>query len=442
MLNVGFIFPSSEYLYNPFKGDPHTHFQILTVLDDYFNNKINTKLIDLRGVKKELAIYRIPECDMYLHSVYTLDYYEQTSIVKNLREKYPKAKHIAGGPYVNIFKEESLGVFDSLVLGDGEKSIIQAMKDFERLDLKKVYEQQGVIDINNYPYPKRHYLPEASVARKGVMSLKNEEKNKDLEGMLGTTAVFSRGCTNSCHFCAMPEVRKYNPRIRYKNPELIKKELEYLKKEYSIGVISLLDEIGIPSNREKAIPYLEAIANSGISWRGQCRVDGITPEIAKLAKESKCMALGLGFESISQKALNIMNKKISVEKAKETIGILKKNEIESRVYLILGLPGEPKDIVKKTWNFVEETNPDLVVLSLFTVRPGTEVFNNPKKFGIKSINTDWSKTMHLYGRYEKEKPNLTFEYEKNTSWGESMSGEEIINNYLELQNKLIENNLT
>lgn len=71
VLRIGFIFPSSEYLFDPFKGDPHTHFQILTVLEDHFGNELELFLIDLHGIKKEFALFHIPECDIYLHSVYT-----------------------------------------------------------------------------------------------------------------------------------------------------------------------------------------------------------------------------------------------------------------------------------------------------------------------------------------------------------------------------------
>ena len=106
--------------------------------------------------------------------------------------------------------------------------------------------------------------------------------------------------------------------------------------------------------------------------------------------------------------------------------------------MIVGLPGEPLDIASRTWNFIREADPDLVVLSVFTVRPGTEVFNNPKKFGIKKIETDWSKTMHMFSRYEMETPELTFEYERDAPWGKSLSNEEIIHNYLELQDKIQE----
>ena len=78
----------------------------------------------------------------------------------------------------------------------------------------------------------------------------------------------------------------------------------------------------------------------------------------------------------------------------------------------------------------------LLFLSLLTVRPGTDMYDNPKKYGMKSVTTDWSKTMHLYSRYGNETPKLSFEYEETAPWGKSLSNERIIANYLELQSRL------
>ena len=231
MLKIGFIFPSSEYLHDPFKGDPHTHFQILTVIEHHFGNGVGLSLIDLRGIKKESAIYHIPECDVYLHSVYTLDYDEQLSIVKKLRERYPKAKHIAGGPHATVFQEECLKIFDCLIIGDGEETIVQAVKDIISDDLKKMYKQKTVIDINRYQFPLRKYLPESTIARKGLLAMKIKKKYGEL---LSTTVIFSRGCPYGCYFCAMPQIKEYAPGIRYRKPELITEEIEYLKKTYGI----------------------------------------------------------------------------------------------------------------------------------------------------------------------------------------------------------------
>jgi radical SAM superfamily enzyme YgiQ (UPF0313 family) len=436
MIKVGFILPSSDYLYDPFRGDPHTHFQILTVLDSKLEGKVNNSLIDLRGVNKKFAKYRIPECDLFLHSTYTLDWIEQKEIVKELRIRYPQSKHIAGGPHTSSFQEDSLQVFDSIVLGDGEDSIIQAIHDFSNLNLKRVYEQKGKIDVNKYPFPLRHYLPEATISRPGLLNLKNKQ---GLDKLLTTTVIFSRGCTDNCAFCAMPNLKKYNPGVRFREPKSIENEIQYLKNNYRVQGISLLDEIAFPQRKELAKPYLEAIGKTGIPWKGQCRVNNIDIDTSKMLRDSGNIITCMGVESASQMSLDMINKRIKVEDSKQAIRLLKENGIETRVYMILGLPGEPLDIGKKTWDFIRETDPASVYLSLFTIRPGTDVFNNPKKYGIKAIDKDWTKTMHMYGRYEKERPRLTFEYEKNPFWGKSMNKDKIVDTYLELQEKIINN---
>lgn len=433
MVRIGFILPSSDYLVDPFRGDPFAHFHILTILEDYFGAKIKAQLIDLRGLKKEFAVYHIPECDIYLHSVYTLDYEEQVFIVGLLRERYSKAVHIAGGPHANMFPKETLRTFDTIIIGEGEEIIKQAVEDFMSKKLDKVYEFEGGVDINNYPLWRRDYLPASSIAKPNTMTLKNK---KGYGRLLGTNVMFSRGCPYRCHFCAIQFIRTNTPGIRYRSPENVSKEIEYLKREYGTQGLILSDEISIPLIKNQAIAHLEAIGRSEVVWRGQCRVDGITHEMARLAHQSGCLAMGLGIESVMQKSLNLINKGIKIEDARRTIGLLKENDIEPRLYIIMGLPGETEDIVDRTWSFIEETKPDLVHLSIFTIRPGTEVYNHPEIFGIEDINTDWGKTMHLRADYKTNRPMLTFKYSPETPWGKSLSNEKIVDNFIELQDRV------
>ncbi|MDP3921270.1 MAG: B12-binding domain-containing radical SAM protein [Candidatus Omnitrophota bacterium] len=434
MLRIGFICPSSDYLFDPFRGDPHTHFQILTVLEARFGGNVDLRLIDLRGIERKFAEYHIPECDVYLYSLYTLDHEELTSLTRILRARYPRAKHITGGPHATVYQEECLKIFDSLIIGEGEESIVRAISDYmSPSGLKPIYTEPKPVDINRYPVPSRKYLPSSSIAREGLMAIKTKP---DYDKFLSTTVMFSRGCPYKCSYCAMTSRKAISPTIRYRTPELIEEEIEYLKHEYQIQGINMFDEIGIPMSQKAAIPHLEAFARTGILWRGQIRVDGISPEIASLAKESGCIQLSLGVESVCQQSLDIVNKKIKVSEAKNTIRLLKENGIECRVYLISGMPGEPEDIVQQTLDFLEETQPDSAVLSLFTVRPGTEAFEHPERFGIKKVRTDWRSTMHLQGRYEEETPALTMEYEERTPWGRGFSTERIISNFRELHSEI------
>ncbi len=200
----------------------------------------------------------------------------------------------------------------------------------------------------------------------------------------------------------------------------------------------MLDELSFPTAPGKALPYIEAIGRTGIKWKAQCRVDGVTPEIARALRAAGCVIMCLGIESVWQDSLDRINKKINIKKTMDSIRLLKENGIETRVYMIMGLPGEPDDIVERTWNFIKETSPDLVYMCLLTVRPGTRMYENPSEFGFKCVTTDWARTMHLFGRYEDEKPTLTFEYDETTPWGKGMSAEKITANYVELQRRLVE----
>ena len=115
--------------------------------------------------------------------------------VKTLRTLYPKSLHIAGGAHCNIFPEESAKVFDAICVGEGEEVIKEIVKDVMTKSLKKIYRQEGPININAYPYPLRKYLPKLAVADVGLL----DRKHYDL---LGTSVLFSRGCPFNCYYCS------------------------------------------------------------------------------------------------------------------------------------------------------------------------------------------------------------------------------------------------
>jgi len=153
--------------------------------------------------------------------------------------------------------------------------------------------------------------------------------------------------------------------------------------------------------------------------------------------------LAIGIESISQNVLNNINKRLDLNKAKIFLGYLKKHEIGIRLNIIMGLPGEPKDIVEKTIKFIEEIGPSSVLLSLLTPVPGSDIFENAEKYGIIfDKKTPFNKLFSIFGRFdENEKLDMVFEYKKITPFGESMSNEEILSNYMFIQKYLRDNKL-
>jgi radical SAM superfamily enzyme YgiQ (UPF0313 family) len=432
-IKIGFVIPCDLHNYKPFRNQPLNALHLLTILEQKYGQDVDLSIIDLRCVDKDNAIYYVSEKDVYLYSVASIDYPETIKIVHEIRRIYPQAKHIAGGIHINIYPEKSLEVFDSIALGESEYTIFDIIRDASESNLKKIYHENKLIDINLFPYPDRKFLPKPAVVDTGLLN----GKYYDLPS---TTVLFSRGCPFKCDFCA----NLVQSSARFRKPKLIIEEIEYLKKYYGVKGLAIKDDNILASNYEVSRETLLAIGQTNVKWRGNSRANNIPHDIIKLAKESGCIDLAIGIESVSQSVLNNINKKLDFEKAKEFLKLLKQEDIGIRLNLIIGLPGEPKDIAKQTITFIKEILPSSVLLSILTPIPGSNIFKNPNKFGIKfDPNTPFDKLFSLFGRFDgKEKINMVFEYDKITPYDDRMSNEEIINNYLEIQSFLRENELT
>lgn len=440
MLRIAIVVPTWHYFANPFKLHPLNELYFATVIDWRLRNKdIAVKVIDLRATRfsgkktdlKEISSH-IPENDLYFYWIAkSADYYEIVSIVKQLRQFYPKAKHAAGGTHVDNLSEECRKYFDTILLGPGEESFIKIINDAQLGLLKEIYRSDwNVVNYDDYPFPRRNYLPESAIV--------NTELFEKYGGVRGTSAMFSRGCCYKCIYCAYNVPHK----IQIRSPKSIEEEIAYLKAEYKIKGVNLRDEICIPLSRDVAVPYLEALGRADVIWRGQTRM-GADKEIIALARASGCVEFAIGVESASQQVLDIINKKQTVEQARDFIYICKSAGIKIKMCLILGLPGEPPDIVEMTRRFIEDTQPDYVNISGFCPVPGSEVFKSKDYYGIKYIDEDWSKHAHLLFRFsDQEHFGLPFEYDQFNKWGKTFSRSEIIRNIQELQHYLQEHKMS
>lgn len=432
-MRIGFVLPCDFHNFKPFRNHPLNALYLLTILEKNFCEYADVSIIDLRCVQKENAIYYVPEKDIYLYSVATIDYPETARIAGEIRKAYPNAKHIAGGIHINIYSDKSLEDFDAIALGEGENIILDIVKDTSESSLKKIYQEDKLLNINAFPYPDRKYLPKTAITDTGLL-------NNEYSKLAGTTVLFSRGCPFKCDFCA--NLTQSAPRFRA--PELIIDEIEYLKKDYGVRALVIKDDNIISQDTDVSKKTLLAIGRTEVKWRGNSRANNISRETVQLAKNCGCIDLSIGIESVSQEVLNIINKKLDLKKAIEFLSYLTDAGIGIRLNLIIGLPGEPKDIVKKTIEFVKEVKPSSVLLSILTPVPGSKIFKQPEQYGIKfDQNTSFDKLFSIFGRFnEEEKMRMNFEYEKITPFGESMSNEEIIKNYNEIQAFLRGNKLT
>ena len=119
-----------------------------------------------------------------------------------------------------------------------------------------------------------------------------------------------------------------------------------------------------------------------ISWMCNSRVDLIDEESVILMKQAGCTLISLGAESGSQKVLDRAKKTITLDESIEVVRLCRKYGIISLFYFIFGLPGETKDTIKESIDFILKLEPDYIQVWTATPFPGTGFYE-------EAISNNW-----------------------------------------------------
>lgn len=429
---VGVVVPSWHYWNDPLKLQPLWELYYATLIEDRFPDA-SVDIIDLREDNAQPPVDDIPERDVYFYWVMkSADAVEVYDVVKKLKSRFPKSVHMAGGTHVDHHQDGCADVFDVVFRGTAEDLIVEALGNWREGTLQRRYASQTAFHFADYGYARRGFLPPDRIA--------NNEHFVQHGGVSGTGVYFSRGCSFRCRFCVYNNPGKFE----YRMPEQITAEINYLKSEFGVGGVNLRDEVCIPVNPKVAQGYLNAIGEGGVIWRGQT-VPFAKEEMVKLAKESGCQELALGIESVdSDLVLEIADKPSkSIDNNRAFIELLKKYEIKVKVCLIMGLPGESRQVLERTISFLDAVQPDFVAVSGFDPVPGSAFYQDPDTYGIKSIDKDLSRHAHLLYRFgEEEGVGLPFEYHEEGPWGTALRRDEITTNLKVLQSYLRERGMS
>lgn len=104
-------------------------------------------------------------------------------------------------------------------------------------------------------------------------------------------------------------------------------------------------------------------------------MDLLTEDLLKTMKEAGCDDIFFGIESASQEVLNIIEKRFSVQQAKEVVKMTERIGIKTHCSFIIGLPGESEGMI----GFFEETKPSGRALpNILEILPGAALHESGK----------------------------------------------------------------
>ncbi|MCM8820207.1 MAG: radical SAM protein [Candidatus Omnitrophica bacterium] len=112
-------------------------------------------------------------------------------------------------------------------------------------------------------------------------------------------------------------------------------------------------------------------------------------EVLAKMRRAGCNEVSFGVESGCQRILDAVKKKVSTEQSAKAVRIAKDEGLFVAVSTIIGYPGETRESLKQTLDFIHTLEPDDVWLCLATPYPGTELRALIERMGWKMVN-DWT----------------------------------------------------
>lgn len=397
------IIPPSPFLGDQKRNPPLGVMYIAAYLEQ---QNYDVGIADLRDLDENQWMDNVPDTDVYGITATTPEYPQAVKIAHKLKERDKNSITVIGGIHATSVSETLYPVFDSVVIGEGELSMVNLLKDRENGVKKRFYTSPLIEDIDSLPFPARHLLP--------VDSIINDQLC--VKGKMATSIISTRGCPYDCSFCASKAMWKR--KARYRSPDNVVKEIKEIIDTYNVHYFRFQDDT-MTIKKKWLFELCDKLQALNIHWRTNTRVNHSQKDVLEAIHKAGCYEVDYGIEDISEKVLQINNKKVKVEDVYEAIKTAKDVGLKIRLFLMIGLPGQDKDVSKNMIKFIKETSPDGVDLSTFVPLPGCDIYSNPSKYNMQLLDNDFSNYVFTLGLYGDE-AEKDFVYEHDTLTGEEL----------------------
>lgn len=170
--------------------------------------------------------------------------------------------------------------------------------------------------------------------------------------------------------------------FRTHSPEYLVSHLRWLREHYGINHVRFPDDM-LTTSKKWVFQLCNALKGEDVTWVALSRTDTLDAEMALTMADAGCVGLFFGVESGSQRILDLMNKRNTVEQNGEAIRLCRAAHLISSCYFIFGFPGENAESVEETLTWLRQYRPDRIHYSTFLPIHGTDPYNHPEKYAIQ-----------------------------------------------------------
>jgi len=272
-----------------------------------------------------------------------------------------------GGIHPTVLPQEAARYVDAVVVGEAEGTWPQLLEDLRHGRLQDLYSHRGTFpELDGVPLPRRAIFDKYPYFFRSALQS-------------------ARGCPFDCHFCSV--TRFFGRTYRMRPVDQVVEEARQLR---SNKLLFFADD-NIVGNPARAKELFRALRPLKIVWAGQSSITlAKDEELMRLAAESGCAALFIGFESLSSDNLLGVGKKINVTQEFEaSIRKIQSYGINVEGAFIFGFDNDDPSVFERTVEFGVRNKLVGANYAVLTPLPGTKLFAEMAAAG-RIFDHDWT----------------------------------------------------
>ena len=397
-MKILLVNPSQYKLYGGLKAPDHPPmgFAYIGAVLSKSGHDIEIVDMDADGMSESsFALFlRKSSFDMVGITTLTPSFNNAVNLTRIVKEN-SNARTVLGGIHPTIMPESSLSpdTVDFIVKGEGEVTVNKLVACMEENGLLSEidgigYKLSGKMIINR----DRELIENLDDLSFPAMHLFKNRSYTYPDALYSPAlpVITSRGCPGSCTYCNTKNI--FTRRFRARSANNVVDEFQHLIEHFGVKEIHIWDD-NFTTLKNRVFEIRDEVKRRKLevkfSFPNGLRIDFIDKDILIALKEMGTYSIAVGVESGSQKILDVIKKRITIEKIREKFFMIKKAKLECWGFFMIGLPEETPETIKQTIKFAIELNPDIAKFHILKPFPGTEVFEQLSRKGlITSMNFD------------------------------------------------------
>ncbi len=271
---------------------------------------------------------------------------------------------VMGGFHATLVPDEVQGHADAVVVGQAEEAWPMLLAYFESGALKRRYDTE--------PPRLKGIFPDRSIyggRRYARISLVET----------------GRGCAHACEFCSISSF--FDRRLNHRPAADIVAELKSID---SRRIVFFVDD-NIASDRPRARELFSAMVGLGIRWVAQVSLDVARDEgLVALMRESGCIGVLIGFESLHAQNLAQMGKRVNrnAEDYDDALAVLRAYGLIVYATFMFGYDHDTHETFEQTYRFTQRHRFFFAAFNHVVPFPGTPLYERLQKEG-RLIHEKW-----------------------------------------------------